>query len=734
MHHRTKAPRLQRRKPCHTSNSPASQAKRCARSRRAREIRYVRRCPAARRDVRTHESRGGTVDAGAIFAGFRIDRRIGAGGMGVVYLARHPRLDRTVALKVLGAGFATDPRARAAFEREADLIARLDHPNIVTVHDRSGPDDPLLWLSMQYVGGGDADGLLAAAPQGLPPERAVRLITDAAHALDFAHERGILHRDVKPANLLIDHDPRAGERALLTDFGIARTLDGTATVSHVAATLAYAAPERFSSGPTDHRADVYSLGCTLFHLLTGQTPFPRADQAAVIAAHLAEHVPPVTAVRPGVPPALETVIATALAKDPNHRYPTCGHLAYAAQEALRWPATAHIGGAHPGHPAVAAPAEPAPPTTYLPVDTRPGRTRRRALVAASAVATIVVLLAAAAVVFERNHTAAALPVSHQPGGPSTPVTADKFPTLDSGTGLGGSIALDASTHSIIGIQQAVSGHSTSISITDIASGHLTATIPIDGDGVQLAVDPGIHIAYVTTMDDAADKSSTVVLIDTVARTVAGSIPLHSSAWGVAVDTIRHVAFVAPTSNNTRISVIDPIAKSLASTIDVGKPAWNMAVDAPSDTAYLAAGDSLAVLDLASRTVTAQIKMPDSGSIVPTSIRSVAIDHDRSLVYAATEEFGVVIVDAISRTLVATVNTGTHGATQVVVDPSSHTVYAAADDNRVAVINPDSRAVTKTIATGTLEAQSPLTVDSATGTLYVAGFGAAGSAKILVVRP
>lgn len=274
------------------------------------------------------------LQPGTVFAGFSIERLLGAGGMGTVYLAAHPRLRRRVALKVLGDTFVTDTKIRTAFDREATLAAGLDHPNIVPVYDRSAVDDAALWLAMRYIDGGDAAALLREHEQGLEPARAVRLVADAAHALDYAHAQGVLHRDVKPANLLIDNDHREGERAVLTDFGIARTLDDTVTLSGIAATFAYAAPERFSDTPADHRADIYSLGCTLFQLLTGQPPFPRKDQAAVIGAHLTAPPPAPRAVRPELPAALDDVIATALAKSPADRYPTCTALAAAAAAAL----------------------------------------------------------------------------------------------------------------------------------------------------------------------------------------------------------------------------------------------------------------------------------------------------------------------------------------------------------------------------------------------------------------
>ncbi|MEV6275264.1 serine/threonine-protein kinase [Nocardia sp. NPDC051832] len=272
---------------------------------------------------------------GAHFAGFTIERVLGTGGMGTVYLAEHPRLQRRVALKVLANAFTADQKTRAAFDREATVAAGLDHPNIVAVYDRSAPEDSALWLAMRYIDGGDAAVLLTEHQAGLAPARAVRLLADAAHALDYAHEQGVLHRDVKPANLLIENSPRHGERAVLTDFGIARTLDDTVTLSGIAATFAYAAPERFTNEPAGRQADVYSLGCTLFQLLTGQQPFPRKDQAAVIGAHLSAPPPSPRDRRPELPAALDAVIATAMAKSPQDRYPTCTELAEAAAQALR---------------------------------------------------------------------------------------------------------------------------------------------------------------------------------------------------------------------------------------------------------------------------------------------------------------------------------------------------------------------------------------------------------------
>ncbi|MFI1917902.1 serine/threonine-protein kinase [Nocardia sp. NPDC020380] len=271
------------------------------------------------------------LGAGANFAGHTIERKLGAGGMGVVYLARHPRLNRSVALKVLTESKAGDAGVRSRFEREIELITALDHPNIVPVYDR-GAEGDTLWVSMKYIAGGDVSSLLDREGP-LDPTRAVRLLTDAAAGLQHAHAHGIVHRDVKPANLLLESDG-AHERALVADFGIARTSDATITASGFLASFAYTAPERFSGDIADHRSDIYSLGCTLFQMLTGRTPFPARDQAAIMAAHLTAPPPRPSTLRPTLPAGLDAVIAKSLAKRPQDRYPNCAAMAEDALRAL----------------------------------------------------------------------------------------------------------------------------------------------------------------------------------------------------------------------------------------------------------------------------------------------------------------------------------------------------------------------------------------------------------------
>ncbi|MFD0362866.1 serine/threonine-protein kinase [Nocardia sp. GCM10030253] len=276
------------------------------------------------------------VVEGQIFAGYRIEGRLGIGGMGTVFLVQHPRLPRKDALKILSDAHADEPEFRARFLREAEVAARLQHPNLVAVRDR-GEQDGQLWIAMQYVEGTDAAELLRRGSGGLDPERAVRIATEAAKGLDELHRAGLLHRDVKPANILVSEQDGRLDRVLVTDFGIARPADDSPTLAGsggFSASLAYAAPEQIGGDPMDHRADVYSLGCTLYQMLTGAVPFPRDSPGSILYAHLNEPPPRPTLTNPEVPAGFDAVIATAMAKDPARRYPSCGALAAAAAAAL----------------------------------------------------------------------------------------------------------------------------------------------------------------------------------------------------------------------------------------------------------------------------------------------------------------------------------------------------------------------------------------------------------------
>ncbi|MGY4651107.1 serine/threonine-protein kinase [Mycobacterium sp. URHB0021] len=267
---------------------------------------------------------------GATFAGYTIVRLLGAGGMGEVYLAQHPRLPRRDALKVLPATVSADDEYRERFNREADIAATLWHPHIVGVHDR-GECDGQIWISMDYVEGTDAAQMLRERPNGLPEREVAGIVAAVADALDYAHERGLLHRDVKPANILLAHPDSGDQRTLLADFGIARwvnDISGLTATNMTVGTVSYAAPEQLMGEPLDGRADQYALAATTFHLLTGSPPFSSANPAVVISQHLSAAPPAVGERRPELA-GLDAVLAKAMAKDPKNRYERCADFARA---------------------------------------------------------------------------------------------------------------------------------------------------------------------------------------------------------------------------------------------------------------------------------------------------------------------------------------------------------------------------------------------------------------------
>ena len=268
---------------------------------------------------------------GTRVAGYLLERLVGVGGMAAVYRARDERLGRVVALKLL----AGDESVRSRFVREARAVAAVDHPHIIPVY-AAGEADGVQYIAMRFVAGDTLQGVLRAAGT-LSPRRAAAFISPVASALDAAHAAGLVHRDVKPANILVDSRRGGPEHAYLTDFGIARAMlsAGTLTVAgQFLGTPDYAAPEQINGQPVDGRADQYALACVAYEMLTGTVPFPRDSAWSVLYAHLNEPPPLVTKIRAELPREVHDVLAVALAKSPDYRYPTCGDFADALRQAL----------------------------------------------------------------------------------------------------------------------------------------------------------------------------------------------------------------------------------------------------------------------------------------------------------------------------------------------------------------------------------------------------------------
>ena len=273
------------------------------------------------------------LTVGATFAEHQIVAIAGRGAMGMVYRARHH--DRDVALKVIAPELSEDREFRIRFQREYEAEVSIRHPNVVRVYG-AGAKDGRLYVTMQYVEGSDLATLLRQGP--LPPAQAAKLIAQVADALDAAHARGIVHRDVKPANVLIEGDGEA-MHCILTDFGLMKNVSAaTEPLTKAGSFLGscdYAAPEQLLGERIDARVDVYALGCMLFQAVTGEVPFPRPVSAATMLAHMDEPPPVVSEHAPDAPRGLDDVVRTAMAKDPEERYATAGALGRAAVTATR---------------------------------------------------------------------------------------------------------------------------------------------------------------------------------------------------------------------------------------------------------------------------------------------------------------------------------------------------------------------------------------------------------------
>jgi serine/threonine-protein kinase len=562
------------------------------------------------------------------FGPYRLDELIGCGGMGEVYRAFDTVKQRTVALKRLPVALAADAKFQARFRRESASAARLSEPHIIPIHDY-GEIDGRLFIEMRLVVGRDLARVLAE--QGpMRPARAVDIVGQVARALDAAHANGLIHRDVKPSNVLITGKD-GDEFAYLMDFGIARTSVDTGGSTPITATgervgtLDYMAPERFGEGPIDGRADVYSLACLLFQALTGAKPFRGEGLPAMVYAHLNLDPPRPSTQRPGVPVALDEVIARGMAKDPERRYPTAGALAAAARAALETPMAERapppvtpplastIVGSNPAasrtRPLAPPPLSqraPAPAEeTDLRASPRAPSHRRISLIIIGLVVAIGALFAVTRDALQRL--------------PATPLPHDAILTVIATISVGKApegvaVSPDGRRAYITNVL------SDTVSVIDTMKSTVTATIPVGIAPYGVAVSPDGRHAYITNV-----SSNTVSVIDTMKSTVT-TIPAGGHPWGVAVSPDGRHAYITNVDANT-VSVIDTSSSTVTTTIPVGAYPDGVAVSPDGRGAYITNGNSntVSVVDTSGSTVTTTIP-------VGNFPRAVAVSPDGRRVY------------------------------------------------------------------------------------------------------
>jgi YVTN family beta-propeller protein len=416
---------------------------------------------------------GSELAPGTTVAGYQVEALIGRGGMGAVYRAVEEGLGRKVALKVIAPELAQDERFRERFLRESRIAASLDHPHVIPIY-QAGEEQGLLYLAMRYVEGTDLAGLLAREG-ALEPRRALELLSQVAEALDAAHEKGLIHRDVKPSNVLIA-EAAGREHCYLGDFGLTKrtgSLSGVSVAGDIVGTLEYVAPEQITGEPLDERSDVYSLGCVLYESLTGQAPFPRATDVALLWAHVHEEPTPPSEVRPELPRELDPVSARALAKEPGRRYRSASELVAATRSALRL-------------------VEAAPPA----------RTTSRRLLAAAAALALIAVAALAAFLASRDS-----------GGLSS-VSPNSVGVIDAGSnklvaevhvGIDPEgIALDHS-----GVVWVAESEDETVSLIDSVERRVVSTLPVGAPPSDVAVGLGSAWVALTESGDGREGSRTL---------------------------------------------------------------------------------------------------------------------------------------------------------------------------------------------------------------------------------
>ncbi len=609
-----------------------------------------------------------------------LEEMLGSGAMGEVHRALDTRHGRRVALKCLPARLAHDVRFRARFRTEANAVAALRHPHVVPIHE-VGMIDDRPFIAMQLIDGVDLRSELRRRGP-LEPDRAVSIVAQLASALDAAHIAGIVHRDVKPSNVLLD---ATGTTAYLIDFGLARhTADTRVTESGVAVgTLAYMAPERFDDAG-DHRVDVYALACLLFELLTGDLPFPVIDLPSLMYAHVSSPPPRPSITRRGVPTALDAVVAGGMRKDPDRRFQRAGDLARAARAALAGYRSLPVAStAHAAPRALGLPRH-APPAPAL---ARTGRSAVGRAVRLVSFGALVVLggltagLAAGGLVLDEIDYPVAV---NLPDGPRAAVIDE--------------VAVGASPRNIAvtGDGQhlyATNREDDTVSVVDTGDGRVLRTLAVGtGTGPEgIAVAPGGATAYVVN-----NGKDTVGVLDTASGRIDQTIPVDGFPTDIAVAPDGRTAFVTAQTTG-QVLAIDTATSALRTLVATGGRPQSLTVSHDGRTVLVTDGglDALLLVDAASGAVTAQVPVgpgPDGVALSPDGRTAYVVNIGGD---------SLSVVDLSGAVVRATIPVGSRPIA-VAIHPDGHSAYVTNNDSgTISVIDTATDVVIDSLAVGSL---------------------------------
>jgi YVTN family beta-propeller protein len=638
----------------------------------------------------------GWPSAGSLVAGYRLEDRIGQGGMAVVFRAHDGRLNRRVALKLLAPALAADTAFRRRFVGESLAAAAVDDPHIIPVFE-AGEADGVLFIAMRYVAGGDVLSLVRRdGPLPLPQVTAI--ISPVASALDAAHAAGLVHRDVKPANMLLDVAPGRPDHVYLSDFGLSKgslAASGLTGSGQFLGTLDYISPEQIEGRPVDGRADQYALACAAFELLAGEPPFPRDQSLAVAFAHVSAPPPEVTSRRPGLPAGVDEVLAQALAKAPSGRFATCGEFAAALRAALDLPPydvgsaggpprrtptqVAALPTAPPAVTPAPEPAESGPPPRPGPgqppvpqPETAPGQVGAGPVTVDAGPATVgggpVTVDAGRAAVVPPHEPAPLAPrpkpePGKQAGGDAAPGQAP-VPGPDQARGrrpgrragiiavAGAALAVAVIIAAIISLRPGPASH---------PPGHTGHRPGLTG----LAPAPGT--AYVANY-----LANTVTPIDLTTGSTGTSIPAGNSPGAIAITPDGKTAYVADVYGNT-VTPIDLASGTAGTPIAVGNGPDAIAITPDGKTAYVAygkgSGNTVTPIDLATGRAGTPIR-------VGSDPVAIAITPDGKTAYVANLYGNTVTpIDVATGSAGPPIPVG-NGPDAIAITPDGKTAYVA----------------------------------------------------------